>query len=359
MIHPLDVALEHARAGRLDESYNILLTMPDDPRAQFNLGFHEMRRGNFKKGMEGLAVGRFGGVFGSPPLATDRPIWRDEPLRDRKVLLHGEGGYGDEIANVRFAKDFKDMGAYVTVSCSRSLMPLFRTLSYVDALVTREQAHGADFDYWVPAMSAALVLDYEYEDMSGKAYIPRPEPVHKSMIRNDLKSYDGKKIGLKWSGNPAFEDEQLRLFPKELMLGLVTPAAQFYSLQKEFDDSGLPQLAMGDWLETARSIAALDLVITSCTSIAHIAGAMGVPVWVVVPICPYYIWALPENTSPWYNSARIYRQTVQGSWQEPFTSIREHLKDFVSEDRNATLLPHPRRPSHGRPADTARRFVAG
>lgn len=328
MIHPLDKALEHARKGEFDESYDILQTMPDDPRAQFNMGWHEMRKGNLLAGMQGLSVGRWLNCFGSPPVKTDKPIWRGEDLAGKKILLRGEGGFGDEIINVRFARNFKDLGAYVTVSCSRSLMPLFRILPYVDALV--EAPEAADFDFWVPAMSAPLVLELEYCDLSGDAYIPKPE----THLLPDF------RVGLKWSGNPQFEWEQLRRFPKEDMFSLVDVGPTFYSLQKE-ENEGLPDSVIDlapcltDWLATARIVAGLDLVITSCTSIAHLAGAMGVPVWVVVPICPYYVWALQGSVSPWYDSVKLYRQTVQG-W--PFPQIHSDLKAF-----HGSVLPRCQR----------------
>ena len=81
-----------------------------------------------------------------------------------------------------------------------------------------------------------------------------------------------------------------------------------------------------DWEQTAGAIANLDLVITSCTSIAHLAGAMGVNVWIVLPILPYYLWALPGDKTPYYNSAILFRQKKYGDWSSPFESIKEELK---------------------------------
>lgn len=314
-MHPLDLALDHCINGRAVESLAILQTMPDDIRARFNMGWHYMRLGDMRKGMEGLALGRYLNVFGSQPIATDKPIWKDQPLLNSKVLIHGEGGYGDEIANVRFARDFFYRGAEVTVSCSRSLMPLFRKMPWISNLIDRDYAHAADFDYWVPAMSAPLVLGTTYETLSGQPYIPR--------IKSG-ECHNIPRIGLKWSGNPQFEHEQHRRFPTELMWMLANTGLDFVSLQKG-EDSPFPQPPMSDWLETARAIADLDLVITSCTSIAHLAGAMGVPTWVVVPIMPYYIWAMPGNKSSWYNTVTLFRQTRYGHWDDVFWNINREL----------------------------------
>ena len=130
----------------------------------------------------------------------------------------------------------------------------------------------------------------------------------------------------KWSGNPQFEHEQHRLFPKEMMLDLAKDKRlKAWSLQKEFDDSGLPRLGMADFAQTASELSKIDLVITSCSSTAHLSGALGKETWVIVPTLPYYTWALPGDTSPWYDSVKLFRQTEYGSWEEPFERIRNEL----------------------------------
>jgi hypothetical protein len=145
------------------------------------------------------------------------------------------------------------------------------------------------------------------------------------------------KIGIRWSGNPEFEHEQHRRFPPELMIALSEiPNTSFYSLQRDENCiDGLPfsdmRGQMKTWDDTSNIIADLDLVITSCTSIAHLAGAMGIPTWIVVPIMPYYTWVFPGNTSSWYNSVKLFRQEKYGKWDEPFLKIREELTKLSEE----------------------------
>jgi hypothetical protein len=145
------------------------------------------------------------------------------------------------------------------------------------------------------------------------------------------------KVGVRWSGNPEFEHEQHRRFPPELMIGISDiPNTSFYSLQRDENCvDGLPFGDMSDqmktWDDTVNIIADLDLVITSCTSIAHLAGAMGVPTWIVVPIMPYYTWVFPNDTSSWYNSVKLFRQEKYGKWDEPFIKIREELTKLSEE----------------------------
>lgn len=326
MLHPLDQALQECIHGRPDLSESILRQQDqDDLRVRFNLGWHDMRHGKLSKGFDGMNAGRFINVFGSKPIPG--PIWRDQPLEGKTVLLRSEGGLGDEIINFRFAEDFKRKGAQVVVACSKSLAPLFASQGY--ACVTTEAAEFAYYDYWVPAMSAAYVLQYEYKDLSGKPYI-------KVNGKSDLIVKDKKlKVGIRWSGNPQFEHEQHRRFDPQKLIDLHSiDGASFYSLQR--DDNlvnGLPFVDLRDkmstFADTAAIINSLDLVITSCTSVAHLSAAMGKETWVVVPVLPYYIWARPGNKSAWYDSVTLFRQEKYGNWDAPFEQIKMALKNKV------------------------------
>lgn len=321
-IHPLDMALEASISGNPQLSENILRGQSqDDLRVLFNLGWHEMRKGNMKKAFEHFNYGRFINVFGLPPLPGK--IWKDEPLEGKTLLFRCEGGYGDQIANFRFAKNFKDMGANVLVTCSSELKELFSRHGYIT--LDSEVATGAHYDYWVPAMSAAYILDMEYEDLDGSPFITAKEP------RSLFSKKGNLKVGIRWSGSPEFEDEQHRRFPSELMIDLHDiPNTTFYSLQR--DENCVDGLPFGDlreqmksWEDTANIIAGCDLIISSCTSVAHLSAAMGIPTWIVTPIMPYYTWVVPGETSRWYNSVRLFRQSKYGEWEDVFKNIRQEL----------------------------------
>jgi len=321
-IHPLDEALSYAINGAPERSEEILREQPqNDYRVLFNLGWHEMRNGNMKKAFEHFNYGRFIDVFGLPALPGK--IWKDEPLEGKTLLFRCEGGYGDQILNFRFAKRFEEMGARVLVSCAPELKALFSRHGFI--CVDNEVIMCAHYDYWVPAMSAAYVLDMEYKDLDGSPFISPTEP-------RKLFSKPGTlKVGIRWSGSPEFEDEQHRRFPPELMINLHdVPNTTFYSLQR--DENLVDGLPFGDmreqmktWDETANIIAGCDVIITSCTSVAHLSAAMGKPTWIVTPIMPYYTWVVPGNTSRWYDSVRLFRQEKYGEWEAPFQKIREEL----------------------------------
>jgi hypothetical protein len=316
-IHPLDIALKLAIEGEPDWSETILRGQPqDDPRVAFNLGWHELRHGNLHSGMDLMNAGRLINVFGSPPLPTHSPLWRGPAPT---IILRSEGGLGDHIINARFATQLAQHGKVILLT-HKSLVSVLSNIEGVSECLPDTIEELPHHDYWVPAMSAPYVLKMEYSDLSGKPY-----------LTTTPRKLKGKfKVGLRWAGNPQFEHEQHRKFDPQLMLDLATiKGATFYSLQRDTDLIDVPftdlRNDMNTWEDTASILAGLDLFITSDTSVAHCAAALGVETWIITPILPYYLWALPGNTTPWYDSVKLFRQTTYDSWTEPFNNIREQL----------------------------------
>ena len=327
-IHPLDMALSSAINGYPEISEDILRSYQDqnDARVVFNLGWHEMRHGNLNKGLQMMDAGRFINVFGLPRIEGE--IWRNQDLTDKTLLFRCENGYGDQIANFRFAKYFKEMGARVVISCSSELKQLFSRHGYI--CVDNEAASRVYYDYWIPSMSAAHILNFDTDNFPGQPYLTsEPKKLYSKS--------DTLKVGIRWAGNPEFEHEQHRKFDPQPLIDLHNiDGVSLYSLQRDEDlIDGLPFSDLRDqlktWENTASIIQGLDLVITSCTSIAHLAGALGKETWVIVPVMPYYIWAAPGEKSVWYDSVRIFRQKEYGKWDEPLNKIREMLIEKVGK----------------------------
>jgi hypothetical protein len=326
-IHPLDIALQASINGHPDVSEDILRSYPeqDDARVVFNLGWHEMRHGNLKKGLQMMDAGRFINCFGLPRLEGE--IWRDQDLTNKTLLFRCENGYGDQIMNFRFAKDFQAMGARVVISCLPSLMPLFSRHGFV--CIDNGATPYIHYDYWVPAMSAAHILGYDSDTFPGQRYLTA-EPRKLYSKPNTL------KVGIRWAGNPEFEHHQHRRFDPQPLIDLhEVDGVTLYSLQRDEDCiDGLPFADLRDqmktWEDTASIIQGLDLVITSCTSIAHLSAALGKKTWVIVPILPYYAWAVPGEKSVWYDSIRLFRQTEYGNWDEPLNNVRLALEQKLS-----------------------------
>jgi hypothetical protein len=324
-MHPLDQALEYCIKGKPEESEKILRTLEQDPPVLFNLGWHEMRLGNLYKGFDGMNMGRFINVFGSPPIPG--PIWRDQPLEGKTLLFRSEGGLGDEIANFRFAQEFKDKGAQVIVAGHPSLLPTFARHGFPCVTNLVAEQSGAYYDYWVPGMSAAYVLEHEFNTLSGKPYLTA-DPVPLAKKPGTL------KVGIRWSGNPKFEHEQHRRFDPQPLIDLhKTEGVTFYSFQRDEDLRNVPfddlQSDLKTWEDTASHLVSMDLVITSCTSVAHMSAALGIETWIIVPILPYYTWAVPGNKSAWYDSVTLFRQTEYGKWDDVFDRIKLALEQRV------------------------------
>jgi hypothetical protein len=322
-IHPLDLALQASINGHPDISEDILRSQPeqDDARVVFNLGWHEMRHGNLKKGLQMMDAGRFINCFGLPRLEGE--IWRDQDLTNKTLLFRCENGLGDQIMNFRFAKDFEAKGARVVISCHPQLMALFSRHGFI--CIDNGATPYIHYDYWVPSMSAAHILGYDTDTFPSQPYMSA-EPKKLYSKPNTL------KVGIRWAGNPEFEHEQHRRFDPQPLIDLhEVDGVTLYSLQRDENlVDGLPFADLRDQMktfdDTASIIQGLDLVVTSCTSIAHLSAALGKETWVIVPVLPYYAWAAPGETSVWYESVKLFRQSEYGNWDAPLNAVRESLQ---------------------------------
>lgn len=309
---------------------------PRDPRALFNRGWHVIHRGRITEGFRLLDNGRQLNSYGNPPPAPDAIRWRGEDLRGRTLLLQLEAGLGDEVINFRFHRNFSAMGAKVIVACHRSLMKLFDRQRGVAAVVDRDKAGAVGFDFWVPGMSAPGLLNLTVETIPGSQYL-EAEPQLRANWNEFLDRKSGERkprVAIRWAGNPKFEHQQYRKFPADLVLDLCRRKnVQFFSVQRDNDVVELPsgvvdlQHDLVTWEDTAAALANMDVVITSCTSIAHVSAALGIETWVIVPVLPYYIWSLPGDTSVWYPRVRLFRQSRFGNWND----VAEKLERALDE----------------------------
>ena len=328
--------------GREEDSFlysnQLMVIAPNDLRVRFNHGWHLLKRGQLEQGLMYLESGRPLETYGHKPLPTRQPLWRPENGFGHRIHLVLEGGLGDEMIHFRFGRDLTEKyGCRVTVICNASLSDIFARQPWVAAVSQREASLDLPHDSWLPGMSAALALGLQFKDLRGEAYI-LPCEAHKAQWCERLTALTAQertrrfRVGIRWAGNPQFEHQQFRLFPPELLLSLVDiPEIQFFSFQRDDSLVNLPpeivDLAphLRTWDDTAAALANMDLVISSCTSVAHMSAAIGQPTWVVVPVLPYFVWALPGETSPWYNSVRLFRQSRFGDWSDVARELREAL----------------------------------
>lgn len=343
-MHLIDQQLNLMIRGRFEEGWKISEQLneetPDNPRARFNRAWFLINQGNFQEGFQSLEVGRFLGVYGSGRLNTTKQIWDQSDLNGKIVIINMEAGFGDNIIFARFATEVWKRGGTCILCCDRSLHSLFSRIPGVSSCITFNEVSSTQHDFWIPSFSCSWLFGHTVDTMPNQPYIfPLQESVD---IWKSMMNTKKPKIGIRWSGNPKFEHQQFRIFPPKNIINLhkSLPHCQFYSLQKDNDLVELPegisdlQHLLISWEDTAACIQNLDLVITSCTSIAHLSAAMGKPTWVIVPILPYHIWAYGDKHSPWYlDTTTVFRQKTFGKWDEPFEEIGQQLVDlFPQED---------------------------
>lgn len=355
-MHEIDMMLKLQLEGKHDEARALSDKLEKigekeilDPRGKntqdiwfrhcFNRGWFLIQDGDYQAGCQLLEHGRFLSVYGSPPLKTDAPIFNpsEHSIVGKSIIISLEGGYGDEIIHARFATSFKNLGASkVYLAAAPELVSVLERIQGVDAVILRNQAHTVQHDFWVPGFSAGWIAGHTFDNFPGNPYLtPRQESVE--IWKQIIKADEGKiKVGIRWAGNPKFEHQQFRRFPEQFMTNLKNyPELQVYSLQRDHNVVQLPegitdlQHFLLSWEDTMAAIANLDIVITSCTSIAHLSAAMGKETWVMVPILPYHTWTYhaPEsNTSPYYTVAKIFRQRDAKSWNSTFQEMYSALE---------------------------------
>lgn len=302
----------------------------------FNRGWFMIQDGDYQKGCRLLESGRFINVYGSPPLKTSAPIFNpdEHDIRGKSIIISLEGGFGDEIIHARFCQSYKDMGAAkVYLAASPEVVSIFERIPGCDGVILRNQMHTVQHDYWVPGFSAGWVAGHTFKNFPSKPYLTaKPESIE--IWKNVVKG-DKIKVGIRWAGNPKFEHQQFRRFPPKFLTELAKyEEVQLYSLQRDQNIIALPENIIDlqhfliSWEDTLAAIENLDIVITSCTSIAHAAAALGKETWVLTPLLPYHTWTFgaPHSTkSPYYDCVKLYRQDGPKTWNSTFERL---YKDF-------------------------------
>jgi hypothetical protein len=306
---------------------------------EYNRGWFLIREGDYQKGCELLESGRWINCYGNPPLRTNAPIFKKGmDIKGKSIIISLEGGLGDEMISVRFAASYKKAGASkVYIACDPALVSLFERVEGVDRVILREEPHTVPHDYWIPGFSAGWCIGHTFEDLPSKPYLTaKPESVE--IWKNAIKT-DKIKVGIRWAGSPRFEHQQLRRFPENFITNLSKYSElQLYSLQRDNNLITLPDnvfdleplLSSVGWEDTAAVIANLDLVITSCTSVAHLAAAMGKETWVMNPVLPYHTWTYgtPDSrTTPYYENVRIFRQEKINVWNTAWQLLYKELEE--------------------------------
>lgn len=319
----------------------------------FNLGIHEIARGNFRQGIRQISSGRDIKVWGNYTHNFPIPEWRGQPAPGKKLLVVGEGGAGDEIINARFTHHLVQRGMEVHWASAHGLANLFSCLPVKTTQnyknFTSEISNIRDFDYWCPAMSLAVYLDADVKDLWSGPYLSvteRQKQMGADILarHSQIANINAKipRAGIRWSGNPHYDHDLHRTVDFNLLWdSLKNLACDYYSLQRDtnLQDLDYARGAVSDlsqdltsWETTAAIISQLDVIVTSCTSIAHLAAAMDKPTIVMVPVLAYYIWPENLNSTYWYSDrVHVIHQNSPREWQDVAAQAATILADLVKD----------------------------
>jgi Flp pilus assembly protein TadD len=269
-----------------------------------------------------------------------QPQWDGSPLAGRTILLHAEQGFGDTMMFVRFAQQAKERGGHVVVRCQSGLVELLRRTPGIDAIYGDDKSLPR-IDMQAPLMSLPGILKLDVNHVASEPYI-LPDEALVTYWRHQLSRFREFKVGIAWQGSAKYAGDCFRSIAlAELMPLAQVPGVRLISLQKGFGSEQIAQVAdrflvndlgnlldqqRGAFVDTAAAMQAVDLVITSDTAAAHLAGAIGVPVWLALDEIPEWRWMLERSDSPWYPTMRIFRQQKLGDWKPVFAEMASSLK---------------------------------
>ncbi len=274
-----------------------------------------------------------------PQLRRQLPMqrWTGGKITGKSILLTAEQGFGDTIQFVRYANVLADRDAEVYVECHGELQRLVSQVGgVVSAVAVGQSLPRCDFHIPLPSLPLAFNTSIKTIPVEIPYLSPHPKLMDawREMIKSDSNPL---KIGLACAGRRTHEMDRHRSCPPELLAPLASiENVTFYSLQKESKLAESDPLKvidltmrMSDFADTAGLIANLDLVITVDTAVAHLAGAMNKPVWIMLPFAPEWRWMLTREDSPWYPTAKLFRQPIRGDWNSVIESMCEELTRFT------------------------------
>lgn len=314
---------------------------PGNADAHFNLGVAWLQSGDYTRGWEEYDWRWKTRQF--TPFQCPHPPWDGSDIKDRTLLLHTEQGAGDAVQFARYIPLAAERCGKLIVVCQASLNPVFASLPGVGEVRQPGSIDVAAFDTWLPLMSLPRIFQTTLETIP-----PRIPYIDIAGVRRrkdegalQLAAQNKPKIGIVWAGSPTHSNDRHRSCRLDDLYSLLqTPGLAFYSLQKgpqreELDnlpaDIGLHDLddKLQDYGDLVVVLDQLDLVITVDTSVAHVAGAMGKPVWVLLSTLADWRWGLHGDTTPWYPSMRLARQQALDDWTAPVTIVRKALENLV------------------------------
>ncbi len=324
--------------GQLDDAMleleTVLHQAPDHAEAHWNNGLLLLLAGDYEHGWSEYEWRWRKRNFTSPGRSYNAPRWAGEPLSGRSILIHAEQGFGDTLQFCRYLPALAQQGARVLFECHLPLVRLMTSLGPGITCYPFGSCHEP-FDYYLPLLSLPAILGTSLATIPNHLPYLSASTDCKLFWQNSLTIFRQPRVGLCWAGKTY--PDPLRSCPPELLQPLsAIEQIDFFSLQ--IGDPGLVgplklydlTILIKDFSDSAALIEQLDLVITIDTAVAHLAGALGKPVWLMLPFAPDWRWGLNRDHSPWYPGMRLFRQKVQRNWQDVVNTIVSELRILIS-----------------------------
>ena len=324
-------------AGAIPFLQRSIQLAPAHPTAQFNLAVAYLLAGDYARGWPQYETRwNYEHLAGTLPNYL-QPRWAGQDVQDKTVLVIGEQGHGDNIQFVRFVGDLTARGARVILTLNPSLKPLIIGEAIPTILTDGDPL--PEFDYWVPIMSIPAVIGTTVDNIASVQYYLTADTALQRAWQERLGPKRRLRVGFCWSGRRDTWINRHKAMPFEVMLELVrrNPSYEWINLQSDCTEQEEAELvaagvtaypgAIRNFADTAALLMHMDVVLSVDTAVAHLAGALGRPVWVM--LSQYALdwrWLLDRDSSPWYSTARLFRQPVQGDW----SSVTERIHKFLS-----------------------------
>jgi tetratricopeptide (TPR) repeat protein len=273
-----------------------------------------------------------------------KPLWDGSDIAGRTILLHDEQGSGDTIQFIRYASLIAQRDANVVVECHRALVSLLKSVDGIQQVIVRGE-ELPEFDLYCPLLSLPLMFNTTLESIPAKVPYIVVDPLLVQKWKDKLRYDNSKfKVGLVWAGKPEHKNDRNR----SCHLEVFSPLAElgdisFYSLQKGWaaEEAKNPPGGMklidyteeiSDFSDTSGLIMNLDLIVSVDTSVVHLAGALGKPVWTLLPFAPDWRWLLIREDCPWYPTMRLFRQHSPGDWESVIANVKDELLKLLGKN---------------------------
>jgi tetratricopeptide (TPR) repeat protein len=339
-----NLGLAHQDTGKLDDAIryfrDAIRITPDFTKAHWNLAHLLLLQGDFREGWKEYEWRWKTEDFIANQSGLPHPLWDGSDIAGKTILLQAEQGFGDTIQFIRYAPLVSQRCAKVIVGCHKVIKSLMQSVGNVNEVI----AYGEklpEFDVRCRLLSLPAIFETNLETIPSKAPYISADRNFSEKWRKKLQN-DGPalKAGIAWAGSKEHKRDHDRSCPPELLLPLFDiDNIAFYSLQKgeafeetkhftAFKNFNDYTADIQDFSDTAGIIENLDLVITVDTSVAHLAGALGKPVWTLLPFIPDWRWMLNREDSPWYPTMKLFRQPSEGDWRGIIVKLKEGLQSL-------------------------------